>query len=693
MSDTLVFFSTHYINREEKDEEFLFRSEWIEEVPSPSGDSFRKIFCLKDAPTVFGRKALYRQETKSNLVRSDLVDDVTTAWDSLGETTQTNIQQIYLFIHANELANTYAVGVLSDRDSIYKSLSAKLEAPVKIFSFRHRKGYFTDHILRYQQPLQVVQFIKEETNRFLELQSELSHTDRTTYFNRIETAFSNLGILPEHLVHVDRTDEFDFKFALNDISKVLVLYLPSRALDELEAFLSRLEKKLGEAGKVLPILMYGKHNLFGAVPSVKAYIDPRYRYLDASIWFRYLSPLSDADEEGETFSDVISQIASSVAQGADQTVVAQEYREFSWRLFQNAHIKKVGEFSGHASAITPFSFHSETAMSESAKHRMEEIKRHKIKWDALLVDDYANTPLRSTSTSSPQVTPNKEKLIRSLLPDVIAQLDVAKNVEEAKGIIDKIGEDQSAKVYDLILLDYLFSREQEDEPVYGTQLLADISEGRINHGKAANFKYWVFPVSVFSEALASDLQDKGIQYQETHWVLARGADPVNTPQLFRAALLEFLQLQYDGLAPAFSDLARLWLQHPIEESQGKPVDPRRWARRFNTVLAHHFGKSDTLSYKSSFTESASRAFKLDVVKTEELSIVRQILELLKRLIYNLGFSSIFDHDVNATIYKQMYLYCTKEMKTNNLTEMEKDSLTKELHKLGEGIFAIHNTYD
>ena len=695
MSDALIFFSTHYVNGKQDNDDFLFRPDWIEAIGSE--DRERVIYRLKDSPTVFARKALSSGAASADTVSSDLIDDVKLAWSSLSAAAQKTVKQVFLFIHANELEGTNSISLLSSLDDFYRGLQLKLRLDSKehiyVFNFRHGKRFFTDDILRYENPQNSASYIVGEARKYLATLEKIPVSERAAIFEKIQANLSaSSGIEANQIVHWNgETDSVKVSSTGGGI-RLLVAYLPPVYLPKLEKLLGLLEDWMKVQEEPVPVLFYGKYDLFKESISEEGLnIDARYRYLDASIWFRYLSKRT-IKEGGNELTQVIEQIAEGLKRNVHYAVVAQEYREFNWRLFQNAYLKKTGDFGGHASSITPFAFHSETAMSDNATDREREVRGFGVKWDALLVDDYALSHLRATNENADGQTPKKEGLIRVLLGDVVQKLTSVTTVADAKKVISQAGGDKDVQVYDIILLDYLFSRGQEDEPAFGTTLLEEISLGQISHGKAANFKYWVFPVSVFSEALASDLQEKGIQYQETHWVLSRGADPVNTPQLFRASLLEFMQLQYDGLSPEFKDLVELWLQHPIDEVDQKAVDPRPWARRFNTVLAHHFGKSDTLSYKSAFTETATSAFNLKITDTEQLSRPRQILELLKRLIYNLGFSSIFDHNVNAGIYKQMYGYCEDELQSNQLGDQQ-SRFREELRKLGEGIYAIHNTYD
>ena len=113
----------------------------------------------------------------------------------------------------------------------------------------------------------------------------------------------------------------------------------------------------------------------------------------------------------------------------------------------------------------------------------------------------------------------------------------------------------SCRGVDLILLDYFFGiyplvNEQKDplnpenqKELYGNALINDMCEKK-ELMKCNSFKkFWVFPISVFEYAFESHLRGKGQNTVNSKIEWSTGADPINTPELFRFLLFGFLITQ------------------------------------------------------------------------------------------------------------------------------------------------------
>ena len=279
-------------------------------------------------------------------------------------------------------------------------------------------------------------------------------------------------------------------------------------------------------------------------------LDPRAKYWDSSIWNRYI-PL---DHCLETFikkmTTVLQQIQKNFEWELYKTNVAREFLEFQTRMMVNSQLAPVGT-GGHASEVVPYKFHSESLMEIEAQKELNTLKEKNLKWRLLLVDDYGNTALQSKDDKCDKT---KKYIIQKLLStkseditfDIVNAVENDPSTDVIHGAIGKLSDD----MYDVILLDYLLAENiQEKRREHGNELLKTISEastddellgnkGPLNH-------FWIFPISVFSYAMLDELREQGIDHFSKHWFLASGADPVNTPSLFKFKFFQFINLQID----------------------------------------------------------------------------------------------------------------------------------------------------
>jgi hypothetical protein len=191
--------------------------------------------------------------------------------------------------------------------------------------------------------------------------------------------------------------------------------------------------------------------------------------------------------------------------------------------------------------------------------------------------------------------------------------------------------------------------------------------------------------------LHSSLREEGVQHLENDWILARGADPINTPQLFRHDFFDFVNIQFDGIIYSTESLIELFVSDTIEDDTNNPIDVRSWARRLYHSLWTKFGKSESLIYRSAFSRSAK-----EYQKKAKLYKPFQIFRYLETILHNLAFSSIFDFDGTELTFLRLYEEILKEF--DELTEKDsakyneesRGKLELQLKKLGEGIYGIHN---
>lgn len=293
-------------------------------------------------------------------------------------------------------------------------------------------------------------------------------------------------------------------------------------------------------------------------------LDRRYRFLDSSIWFRYA-----ALENPKTMASALHTFQWAWHHKLYQKNVCQEYVELYARLLENSSLKEFGD--GHALNVFPFVFHSEYKMEQERKKLFEKkIKPKNLKWNFLLVDDYAELELREPDNFNSRGPQHyKGSIIKALidspprLPSANEQTpgSLIANFWPSESVNDALEnyffqKSNSEKLPDIILLDYLFSHPRESQH-YGTKLLKAIIKKKkgVRKSRSVAQKYWIHPISVFNEAMFSELQEKSYQHFEPQWNLARGADPINTPLLFRRSLLEFMDVQAELL---LFDQKELW---------------------------------------------------------------------------------------------------------------------------------------
>ncbi|MCB0553514.1 MAG: hypothetical protein KDD02_08190 [Phaeodactylibacter sp.] len=316
-------------------------------------------------------------------------------------------------------------------------------------------------------------------------------------------------------------------------------------------------------------------------------LDARFKFLDASIWHRYVpiypddncpqipgrSPKKENKEAVGALSSisgnhfkaalelVLAQMVECHRQGLYLTNAAKAMLEFQLRMLQASYIIPFGE-QNHAKFVTPFKFHSETQMQGNADQLCQEYfqafgLQHTLQWRFLLVDDYANAPI-STDSPTPTNT-SKKTLIESLLPGFKIDIDYPKESGETgersatKDILEKslekiAGNDR----YDILLLDYLLATTKGGlEREYGYEFLQklqlDSQQDTPQYKRGPFMRHWIFPISSFPFALYDKLRQLGIDNYHELWHLSGGGDPITTPQLFRYYLLSFMRQQVEEI--------------------------------------------------------------------------------------------------------------------------------------------------
>ncbi|MFK7925793.1 MAG: hypothetical protein AB8H47_27845 [Bacteroidia bacterium] len=302
-------------------------------------------------------------------------------------------------------------------------------------------------------------------------------------------------------------------------------------------------------------------------------VDPRFRVLDSSIWNRYVS-LSSPHSFGSRLSKTIDEICLYYENGLYDAVIAQEYLEFQCRKLQQSYLKNYP--GGHAKLVTPFRFHSESKMRQMAiEKRRELLQSGSRTWSCLLADDYAQKPLRTTHK---QKSTNKLDWLNFLFNDT-GETKVVRFLNPEKSWnrnpqFNKSGRKFNGYVSyffnlltsskeldnhrpDIIILDYFFGiEERHPDERYGHKLIKnlkkyhrglshskDVSSIAPSNSSLAFGKYWIFPISAFEHAFQSHLRLMGDSAINDLIEIADGADPINSPELFRYLFYCFMQYQ------------------------------------------------------------------------------------------------------------------------------------------------------
>ncbi|AEE52742.1 hypothetical protein [Haliscomenobacter hydrossis] len=404
-------------------------------------------------------------------------------------------------------------------------------------------------------------------------------------------------------------------------------------------------------------------------------LDHRIKYLDSSIWNRYL-PLHCDDKNAKSFKDrfmeILGQMVTWHREGLYQSVAAVTTLEFQTRMLYNSFIAKVGE-KGHNELVRPFKFHSETQMRRKANEIMNFFEADRngvtlkamLKWNFLLVDDQAeNVPMSTINiVHSPLVT--KSRLIQKILKDDFPSSSIRMEVPKQEiGIVDEMIDQLKPDhpvVFDVILLDYLLGLGKEREREYGHDFLLRLrKEPALQKGPYNRF--WIFPMSSFPHAFTDKLHQLGINHLTDWWHLSNGGDPVCAPELFRYNLLEFLKQQ---ISACFYD--QVMLAEIIQKFQGihKYED---WIESTSRAVRHMQAFRDQLRRKKGSEFCTSFVAFLDA-QNDILHLEREVIGFLELLS---GWGS------NETIKKGIVSFRTQQPKISEaFPPLEDMLLTRE----------------
>jgi hypothetical protein len=314
-------------------------------------------------------------------------------------------------------------------------------------------------------------------------------------------------------------------------------------------------------------------------------LDHRIKYLDSSIWNRYV-PLESKYDSSPFLSRLEAMLQKMIGwheQCLYDTVPAVATLEFQTRMLLHSFISKAGN-RGHNELVRPFKFHSETQMERRTQYLMDSFFRKgwennsnladSLCWNLLLVDDQGNEKKLSRANNIEYINPNvpnKEEIIRKLMAEDVKINEIAVPENDTDIVSQMLCKMRTKKgqSFDLILLDYLLGDSSLGGREYGhdfMQKLMEIDNQKVEEGenkkendpcenKGNEVRYpikvrrgpfgrhWIFPISSFPHAFNDKMTQLGLSYYSNYWHLSHGGDPICTPELFRFNLLEFMQQQ------------------------------------------------------------------------------------------------------------------------------------------------------
>ena len=442
-------------------------------------------------------------------------------------------------------------------------------------------------------------------------------------------------------------DQFLLNFRSKTQNPLKIILLPICFLEDnrlkslLEEFYDTGIKEKKQERLDVPVLFIGYYDLMYENINYSQDIDKGFRFLDSSIWRRY-APLNDG---GKKLLQALRSIKWSYQRNLYKKNVSKEYHEFTWRLFKESYLNK-DQGDRHSSYVKPFIFHSESAMETKAVELAKQLRDKKLQWSILYIDDYCNSSLREGKNipTPSENQPTKGALVKEIIEKGLdSENPEWQLIEEQSYVLkDNVREaitslsDPNNMVYDLILLDYLFSRERdEDEVSYGTELLTYLNRPLAGH--QFNFgllqAFWIFPTTTFLEAMQSDILGNSIQNIEKNWYLAHGADPINTPHLFRYHLFEFMRLQLNKVYFTIDDIFSFLKENPVASNPNLKDWARKTYRQFMVRFAGVYAVNEQSSFGRAVTHFLNSSENKDVYK------VREIVENFMSLFYQLAFTT------------------------------------------------------
>ncbi len=435
---------------------------------------------------------------------------------------------------------------------------------------------------------------------------------------------------------------------------------------------------------------------------VQGEFDHRIKYLDSSIWNRYVYLLAPPSKLKTQLETILSSMIQYHKNCIYRTDAARAMLEFQTRMLMNSFIPPFGNH-GHDVAVTPFKFHSETWMQQQAlrvlkffqeKQGCEEPLKDVLAWKFLIVDDHADKPISSTDKVC-KIT--KRKVIEDLLSefellgkDVTGAGATIEVTQKETDVIEEGLDLMRQKAYDVILLDYLLGKKSGNSPLdereYGYELLFSLEKTTLQDQKkirrGALLRYWIVPISSFPHAFTDMLTQLGLSPLRPLWHIAPGSDPVTTPYLFMFNLMEFLQNQVTECYLYPKSMQSLFIRYEYLK------DHRQWAMILRREIQAIEAKQELLHTDDSlFAKSIIKA--IPVEYDDMLVGITKGLRLLQEWQFHTDLSSKVEEYWSALLKdKNEYsdlLQQIKEFKINIFLYPNNKKAIQKINKVKDGI--------
>ncbi len=266
-------------------------------------------------------------------------------------------------------------------------------------------------------------------------------------------------------------------------------------------------------------------------------------------------------------------------------------------MYLNSFIANVdhGKSVGHAGFITPYPFFEESVFYENFKNTaLFKNEGPQLKWRVLLIDDKPERLIHLQELFTSAAFGSKF--------DILDKEDQAHNkpalfIKQVRDI-EEVGEAVKNTHYDLILLDYLLDVKDKGRE-FGTSLFPDKNATKVERGftfdkesfTGPDKKLWIILTSCYSSAFMDGLRERGVSFQDSKWMINRGADPVNTPNAFLYSLCQFLELQLNTYFGTTNRLEEIWMK--ALENLGKEFS-RGWANATLSAILNYTSKFEVL---------------------------------------------------------------------------------------------------
>ena len=272
-------------------------------------------------------------------------------------------------------------------------------------------------------------------------------------------------------------------------------------------------------------------------------------------------------------------------------------------------------------------------------------------------------------------------------------------IKKAKGFLLEMADE--GLIFDIILLDFLFTSNQETPTIveYGTELLLVLSDEdeklTLNKAKGVLQSFWIYPVSVFPEAMHSTFQEKSLQHLEEDWQLARGADPINTPHLFRCSLFEFMKVQSEKLYFTQEDIWSFLLENPLPVE--RDTDTKNWGKLVNGWALRTFRK---FLERFSAIEGVPEGSALGNTAKGQMQQLRvspyHLMEHVRQLLFMLAYSTGFDFPIIEREFEQIMqsfnIFKDRNKRVDGFKEEKLQAVEIEIKNLAKAVYRIDYKY-